>query len=336
MDKNGLSLFDSNVIKKIKEYQYTYAIYSKFRSLKTELVFSLKKENELHYINLDLLYVNDFGKSLYLSTKKEVSNKIIDYTDLELFEKAINELEQNKKILVIDSFQYIKNVFVFETDYIEKFKNIIESNQIQMILISNNIDVLVDILDDDKIIVLNKPEYKKAKQFLCNEFLSINYNISHENIDYILDLTQSIPYYMQEFSNIIIKNKMYNLDNGNEIDENDITIAYDTIYETERNNIMFMLQKANQRKLALEILMYLSVNKNPYDLLDLYDVKKPYINGVIKYLIDNDILYSDTSEKRVENRYKFVNPIMKKNIATRVDKNDLITKNEQKKNLKIN
>lgn len=336
MDKNGLSLFDSNVIKKIKEYQYTYAIYSKFRSLKTELVFSLKKDNELHYINLDLLYVNDFGKSLYLSTKKEVSNKIIDYTDLELFEKAINELEQNKKILVIDSFQYIKNVFVFEADYIEKFKNIIESNQIQMILISNNIDVLVDILDDDKIIVLNKPEYKKAKQFLCNEFLSINYNISHENIDYILDLTQSIPYYMQEFSNIIIKNKMYNLDNGNEIDKNDISIAYDTIYETERNNIMFMLQKANQRKLALEILMYLSVNKNPYDLLDLYDVKKPYINGVIKYLIDNDILYADSNEKRVENRYKFVNPIMKKNIATRVDKNDLITKNEQKKNLKIN
>jgi hypothetical protein len=129
---------------------------------------------------------------------------------------------------------------------------------------------------------------------------------------------------------------MYNLDNGNEIDKNDISIAYDTIYETERNNIMFMLQKANQRKLALEILMYLSVNKNPYDLLDLYDVKKPYINGVIKYLIDNDILYADSNEKRVENRYKFVNPIMKKNIEKRVDKNDLITKNEQKKNLKSN
>lgn len=182
-----------------------------------------------------------------------------------------------------------------------------------------------DILDNDKIIVINKPIEEKAKQFFYDEFLSINCNINLENIDYLLELSQCIPHYLQEFSNIIIQNKINKLDN-NEIKEEDISFAYNTIYENERLNIMFMLQKANQRKLALETLMYLSVNKNPYILLELYDVKKPYINGVIKYLIDSDILYTKENEKRVENRYKFINPIMKKSIASKVLENDLISK----------
>lgn len=96
MNTNLLTLFETSIIEKIKNYQNSYAIYSKLRVFKTELVFSLKNKDEIHYINLDLLYVNDFGKSLYFSIKKELPNKNIKLTDLEFFEKAINELEQSK------------------------------------------------------------------------------------------------------------------------------------------------------------------------------------------------------------------------------------------------
>lgn len=328
MNNISLGLFDIDVLQKIEKYKSTYALYSKFRSLKTKLILSSKKEEEIHYINLDLLYVNDFGKSLYLSIKKDLSKQIISFTDLELFDKAIELLIKSRKILVIDSFQYAKNIFIFEELYIEKFKSKIKSNQIQMILISNNIEVLETILEKNKIIVLNETTYKKAKQFLYKSFLSLNYLISDENIDYVLDFTQNIPYYLQEFLDVIIQNKKEELSTNNEIKKDDINLAYNFIYEQERVNIMFMLQKANQRKLAIEVLMYFAVNKNPYILLELYDVKKPYINGVIKYLIDNDILYSKQNEKKVENRYQFVNPIMKKNIASKVIKNSLISDKE--------
>ncbi|CAN2039242.1 hypothetical protein GMMP15_1120006 [Candidatus Magnetomoraceae bacterium gMMP-15] len=298
----------SSILKKIYRTQEYLSVYISF-----------------HDIAIDLNSNNDFFIDIKNAVMKELDKRkiIIKYgevNDKKTFENFIEVLDNNLKtrlIIMFDEFQNIASLIdenKLTKDLLSFLRSLIQNlNNISFILCGT--DHIKELTSDYFSAFFNMTHYRKVSflnernaRDLIKVPLKGRIVYQKKAVDYIIDLTNGQPYFIQLIcSNIVNEVRRKNL---KKIKIKNVKSIVDELFETGENHFSYVTKTGVLEKLVLSIIA-INSNKNKYVKFDqILKIIKDYqfnidnnekISLYLNELCDKDLLVEDKNIKQ----YKF-------------------------------